>query len=85
MDAYRWMGELWQQALVVLGAVKARALPVEEARQQPTLAHDDPLRLACYGTLSPWEVVAGKRKLVGLCAGAPPSGRPLSGGYLPSL
>jgi lipoate-protein ligase A len=25
------------------------------------------LRLACYGTLSPWEVVIGKRKLVGLC------------------
>ena len=67
VDAYRWMGELWQQALVALGAAKARALPVEEARQQPTLAHDDPLRLACYGTLSPWEVVVGKRKLVGLC------------------
>jgi lipoate-protein ligase A len=67
VDAYRWMGELWQQALVALGAVKARTLPVEEARQQPQLAHDDPLRLACYGTLSPWEVVVGKRKLVGLC------------------
>ena len=67
VDAYRWMGELWQQALVALGAAKARALPVEEARRQPALAHDDPLRLACYGTLSPWEVVAGKRKLVGLC------------------
>jgi lipoate-protein ligase A len=67
VDAYRWIGELWQQALMALGAVKARALPVEEARQQPQLAHDDPLRLACYGTLSPWEVVVGKRKLVGLC------------------
>lgn len=67
VDAYRWMGELWQQALVSLGALKARALPVEEARKQPPLAQDDPLRLACYGTLSPWEVVVGKRKLVGLC------------------
>lgn len=67
VDAYRWMGELWQHALVALGAAKARALPVEEARKQPALAHDDPLRLACYGTLSPWEVVVGKRKLVGLC------------------
>ncbi|MGE5335465.1 MAG: biotin/lipoate A/B protein ligase family protein, partial [Nitrososphaerota archaeon] len=65
--AYRWMGELWQQTLEALGASKARALPVEEARKQPALAHDDPLRLACYGTLSPWEVVVGKRKLVGLC------------------
>ena len=67
VDAYRWMGELWQQALESLGVAKARALPVEEARKQPALAHDDPLRLACYGTLSPWEVVVGKRKLVGLC------------------
>ena len=67
VDAYHWMGELWQQALQSLGVAKARALPVEEARRQPTLAHDDPLRLACYGTLSPWEVVVGKRKLVGLC------------------
>lgn len=67
VEAYRWMGELWQQALVALGAAKARALPLEEARKQPTLAQDDPLRLACYGTLSPWEVVVGKRKLVGLC------------------
>ena len=25
------------------------------------------MRLACFGTLSPWEVVIGKRKLVGLC------------------
>ena len=67
VDAYRWMGEVWQQALMALGAAKARALPVEEARNQPKLAQDDPLRLACYGTLSPWEVVVGKRKLVGLC------------------
>src|SRR5512146_1117243 len=67
VDAYRWMGELWQEALVSLGAAKARALPVEEARSQPSLAQNDPLRLACYGTLSPWEVVVGRRKLVGLC------------------
>jgi lipoate-protein ligase A len=67
VDAYRWMGEVWQRALVSLGAAKARALPVEEARKQPQLVQDDPLRLACYGTLSPWEVVVGKRKLVGLC------------------
>src|SRR6185437_1893221 len=67
VDAYRWMGEIWQRALGALGAAKARALPVEEARKQLRLAPDDPLRLACYGTLSPWEVVVGKRKLVGLC------------------
>jgi lipoate-protein ligase A len=65
--AYQWMGELWERALRALGAAKARALPTEEVRAVPPLAKDDPLRLACYGTLSPWEVVVGKRKLVGLC------------------
>jgi lipoate-protein ligase A len=65
--AYEWMGALWERALHALGVVKARALPVEEVRAIPPLAKDDPLRLACYGTLSPWEVVVGKRKLVGLC------------------
>lgn len=68
--AYEWVGALWAEALRGLGATAARALPVAEARAQPTLVKDDPLRLACYGTLSPWEVVVGEqspRKLVGLC------------------
>ncbi|MDE3229700.1 MAG: ligase [Chloroflexota bacterium] len=68
--AYEWVGALWAEALRGLGATKARALPVAETRAQPTLAKDDPLRLACYGALSPWEVVVGEqapRKLVGLC------------------
>jgi len=65
--AYQWVGELWEGALHGLGVAKARALPTEEVRAIAPLAKDDPLRLACYGTLSPWEVVVGKRKLVGLC------------------
>jgi lipoate-protein ligase A len=65
--AYQWIGELWTAALHALGAAKARAIPTEEVRAIPALAKDDPLRLACFGTLSPWEVVIGKRKLVGLC------------------
>lgn len=67
--AYEWVGALWTEALRGLGVTAARALPVAEARAQPSLAKDDPLRLACYGTLSPWEVVVGEppRKLVGLC------------------
>ena len=67
VEAYRWVGELWEHALHALGVAKARALPTEEVRAIPPLAKDDPLRLACFGTLSPWEVVVGKRKLVGLC------------------
>jgi len=67
VEAYHWMGELWEQALQTLGVAKARALPTEEQREIRPLANNDPLRLACFGTLSPWEVVVGKRKLVGLC------------------
>jgi lipoate-protein ligase A len=63
--SYRWVGEVWVAALATLG-IAARALPTEEARELERPAPDDPLRLACYGTLSPWEVVVGARKLVGL-------------------
>ena len=67
--AYEWIGALWAEALRQLGAADARALPTAEARTFATLPREDPLRLACYGTLSPWEVVTGEppRKLVGLC------------------
>jgi lipoate---protein ligase len=63
---YRWLGEVWAQALRALGIRTARALPTDEVRVLPPLAQDDPLRLACYGTLSPWEPVVGTRKVVGL-------------------
>lgn len=67
--AYEWTGELWAAALRRLGATDARAIPTAEVRAIPALERDDPLRLACYGALSPWEVVSGAepRKLVGLC------------------
>ncbi len=67
VEAYRWIGELWQDALQRLGVAKALTLPTEAVRAMAPLPKDDVLRLACYGTLSPWEVVVGKRKLVGLC------------------
>jgi lipoate---protein ligase len=63
--SYRWVGEVWVEALATLG-ISARALPTEEARAAPQPAPDDPLRQVCYGTLSPWEVVVGARKVVGL-------------------
>ncbi|HUY76727.1 MAG TPA: hypothetical protein VMV29_08135 [Ktedonobacterales bacterium] len=55
--AYRWVGEMMAQAMCALGASGARAIPTAEVRALPALAPDDPLRLACYGALSPWEVV----------------------------
>ena len=63
---YQWIGEVWVRALETLGISGVRAIPLEEVRGLPPLAKDDPLRLACYGTLSPYEVVAGQRKAVGL-------------------
>lgn len=74
--AYRWVGEMMAEAMRNLGLAEARAIATAEARALAPLARDDPLRLACYGTLSPWEVVippaAGAapptpRKVVGLC------------------
>jgi lipoate-protein ligase A len=68
--AYQWVGALWVAAIRALGGAEVRAIPTEETRAIAPLAKDDPLRLACYGTLSPWEVVCGSgapRKLVGLC------------------
>lgn len=64
--SYQWIGEVWADALRALGIVGARAIPTEEVRAIPALTSDDPLRLACYGTLSPWEVVVDGRKVVGL-------------------
>lgn len=64
--SYQWAGEIWLEALHALGIVGIRTIPIEEVRALPPLANDDPLRLACYGTLSPFEVVAGLRKVVGL-------------------
>jgi lipoate---protein ligase len=64
--SYQWAGEVWVEALHALGIAGIYAISIEEVRALPPLARDDPLRLACYGTLSPFEVVAGQRKVVGL-------------------
>jgi lipoate-protein ligase A len=66
VHSYQWIGELWAQTLQVLGVEQARAIPLEEVRALPKIAKDDPVRMACYGTLSPFEPVVGLRKVVGL-------------------
>ena len=63
---YEWIGDVWVRALASLGIAGVRAIPLDEVRGLPPLAKDDPLRLACYGTLSPYEVVSEHRKAVGL-------------------
>ena len=67
VHGYQWIGELFAQTLQVLGVPEARAIPSEEVRSLPAIARDDPIRWACYGTLSPFEPVVGLRKAVGLC------------------
>lgn len=67
VEAYRWIGEVWLTTVQKLG-VDARLVRVEEARASPSgpAPNVPEIRLACFGSLSPYEVAAGDRKLVGL-------------------
>ncbi len=62
--AYRWLGEAIADALRALGVAGVEVIGVERARAaraDPGAAAD-----ACFGGLSPFEVLAGGRKVVGL-------------------
>lgn len=62
--SYRWLGELYAALLQDLG-IAAHAIAPEEARAlQQTVPTE--LAWACYGGFSPWEVVVGQKKIVGL-------------------
>lgn len=62
VQAYRWVGEALAAALKALG-LSVELVDVEASRA----ADVDPLvRAACFGSLSPWEVTASGRKIVGL-------------------
>lgn len=81
VESYRWLGETWVDALRLLG-IETRAVSPGEAHAQrdllkraETLEREAILRRACFGALSPYEVVAGQaghegeagqRKVVGL-------------------
>ena len=81
IEAYERLGRALSGALRELG-VDARAVSVDEAR---TAAHDPAARraaeLACFGALSPHEVVAGGRKVVGLAQVRRRSGTLLQAGF----
>lgn len=62
LSSYRWLGALHAGLLRDAG-VKAYAIPPEEVRLRQA---DARLKWACYGGVSPWEVVVGARKIVGL-------------------
>jgi len=72
VESYRWFGEAWVAALSFLGR-QTRIVPPAEAHTQRTLLKQSEtrdyellMRRACYGSLSPYEVVVGQRKVVGL-------------------
>lgn len=66
-ESYRWFGGVWVAALQRLG-ITAHPISIAEARTDgQQLLHDAPLiRRVCFGGFSPYEVMVGARKLVGL-------------------
>jgi lipoate---protein ligase len=60
-ESYRWLGEALARTITGFG-VPARALPPGEARD----AAGPMGALACFASLSPWEVIVDERKVVGL-------------------
>lgn len=67
VEGYRWFGECWAETLRRLG-LDAQVVGVAQARASPAPPADlaTAVRLACFGTLSPYEVVVGSRKVIGL-------------------
>jgi lipoate-protein ligase A len=66
LDCYRWLGQLHAAALAELG-VPACALPAPALSHAHAMSDVRSVHWACYGGLSPWEVVdAAYRKVVGL-------------------
>lgn len=62
VSSYRWVGELHASVLRDFG-IEAIAVSPAAAR---CVTPDADLGWACFGGLSPWEVVVGARKIVGL-------------------
>jgi lipoate-protein ligase A len=62
--AYRWLGAALADALTALGVPDVELLTV--ARARAAQAAPGPAADACFGGLSPWEVLARGRKVVGL-------------------
>jgi lipoate-protein ligase A len=65
VPSYRWLGEYLAQSLQQVG-IAATTLSPDALRarrgERPALALD----WACFGGLSPWEVLVGERKIAGL-------------------
>lgn len=78
--SYRWLGEAIARVLQQ-GGVDAQALAPEALRALPA-AQRTAVDWACFGGLSPWEVLAQGRKIAGLAQVRRASGVLLVGGVL---
>ena len=71
VESYRWFGESWVATLAQLGIHTRMVTPAEAhaqralRRQPETREYEMLMNRACYGSLSPYEVVVGQRKVVG--------------------
>lgn len=67
LKTYRWLGQVWVDALRALD-VDAHLVTVAEARgaAPPPETLVAAVKAACFGVLSPYEVAVGDRKVVGL-------------------
>ena len=72
VESYRWLGTAWVKTLGSIGVETRLVLPQEAHAQRALLKQtvtgerESILNRVCFGALSPYEVVAGKRKVVGL-------------------
>ena len=88
VESYRWLGTAWVKTLVRLG-VDARLVSPQEAhahrallKQEETQKVESILNRACFGSLSSYEVIVEKRKVVGLDMIRRRTGSLLQAGFL---
>jgi len=81
--AYRWLGEAIAEALRALGVPDVEVVGIARAREDR--ARPGPAADACYGGLSPFEVTAAGRKVLGLSQTRRIPGALLQAGILMTL
>jgi lipoate---protein ligase len=78
VEGYRWLGAALAEGLRALGAPDVELVEVPRARA----AAPRPADVACFGGLSPYEVLAAGRKVVGLSQARRRNGTLLQAGVL---
>jgi len=81
VGSYRWLGEQIAQLLQGAG-IAAQAIAPQQLRQPRPAQAPQPVDWACFGGLSPWEVLARGRKIAGLAQVRRRNGVLLVGGLL---